>query len=95
MKGHHDKKMRVCHYFNNAKICPYMEIGCKFRHEVSEKCFFDEGCTNHLCQYRHKTVGKSIIKDTTNLDKDRYKVDGFIESNDNEILSRKVYTPKV
>ena len=61
-----------------------MEIGCKFRHEVSETKFFDEGCTNHLCQYRHKTVGKSIIKDTTNVDKDRYKVDGVIESNDNE-----------
>ena len=61
-----------------------MKIWCKFRHEVSEKWFFDVGCTNQLCQYRHKTVGKSIIKDTTNLDKDRYKVDGFIESNDNE-----------
>ena len=52
--------------------------------DMKFQIFFYEGCTNHLCQYRQKTVGKSIIKDTTNLDKDRYKVDGFIESNDNE-----------
>jgi hypothetical protein len=40
------------HYFNNEKVCPFEEIGCKFRHEPSTTCKFKQ-CNNLLCQYRH------------------------------------------
>ena len=49
---------KYCHYYNNDKFCPYDELGCKFRHEVSIPCKFRE-CKNILCQFRHN-VDKAI-----------------------------------
>ena len=80
MKGHLDiKKMRFFHYFNNDKSCPFIEIGCKFRHEIAEKCVHDKSCINHLCQYRHQSVDKKDNKDTANANE--IEVDDFEESN--------------
>ena len=50
---HTDKNVKKCHYFNNDKICPYEEIGCKFQHVESLECIFKKKCTFQLCQYRH------------------------------------------
>ena len=44
---------RYCHYFNNQMVCPFEEIGCKFRHEQSSFCKFRK-CENKLCPFRHK-----------------------------------------
>lgn len=44
---------KFCHHFNNNKCCPFEEIGCKFRHELSSTCKFNT-CNNSLCQYRHE-----------------------------------------
>ena len=52
-ENHENLESKKCHYFNNNKTCPYHEIGCKFVHEVSEKCYFGKQCTNKLCSYRH------------------------------------------
>ena len=43
------------HYFNNDKFCPFEEICCKFKHELSSACKF-KICNNILCQYRHKDI---------------------------------------
>ena len=48
-----NKNVKKCHYFNNSKICPIEDIGCKFAHEDSEKCYFFDRCRNQLCQFKH------------------------------------------
>ena len=52
-KASHNELKKCCHYFNNAKICPYEEVGCKFKHEDSENCKFDKKCNFKLCQFKH------------------------------------------
>ena len=47
------EKIRKCYYFNSGKSCPYEVLGCKFRHELSEKCKNGQNCEFHKCQYRH------------------------------------------
>ena len=48
-----NKNVKKCHCFNNSKICPFEDIGCKFAHEDSEKCYFFDRCRNQLCQFKH------------------------------------------
>ena len=50
---HEPEITKFCHYFNNFKVCPYEEFGCKFKHEESDECTFQSRCRNRLCQYRH------------------------------------------
>ena len=50
---HSTEMTKFCHYFNNCKVCPYEEFGCKFTHEESDECRFQGRCRNRLCQYRH------------------------------------------
>ena len=33
----HSENTRVCHYFSHKQKCPFEQIGCKFRHEGSDK----------------------------------------------------------
>ena len=40
--------------FNNEKVCPFEEVGCKFLHEASEVCFNKGSCKIKLCPYKHK-----------------------------------------
>ena len=53
---HLDRNIKTCHYFNNEKICPFIELGCKFLHITAVKCKYDKFCTLHsstvhiLCQ---------------------------------------------
>ena len=35
-------KLRKCHFFNNGKVCPYEEYGCKFLHQVSMLCRYEQ-----------------------------------------------------
>ena len=37
-------QLRTCHYFNNGKVCPYKEHGCKFLHIEAVKCRFVDSC---------------------------------------------------
>ena len=52
-KRMHSTTGKKCHYFNNGKFCPYEELGCRYKHEVSQKCKFDDKCRKSLCQYVH------------------------------------------
>ena len=54
--GHNNKSQKYCHYYNNDKSCPYEEIGCKFQHQISEKCVFGQKCKNKLCQFKHEVL---------------------------------------
>ena len=49
----HSENGKFCHYFNNGKSCPFEEIGCKFKHEVSKNCRYDKKCHIKLCQFIH------------------------------------------
>ena len=48
----YQKESKFCYYFNNNQKCPYNEIGCMFKHEVSSPCWLKQ-CTRNLCQYQH------------------------------------------
>ena len=50
--------MKICHYFNDGKSCPYEDLGCKFKHKVSKECPFQDKCYRKLCQYKHTDMGK-------------------------------------
>ena len=63
MEIHNNAQTKKCHFFNNKKICPYEEIGCKFLHKVSEMCFHKENCKNKLCPFRHEgTDAEDIVE---------------------------------
>ena len=49
-----ERKVRKCHYYNNNKTCPFVEIGCKFLHEEAKECFFKNSCHYDKCQFRHQ-----------------------------------------
>ena len=64
MKKHlesHEVVNKYCHYFNNKDSCPYDAVGCKFKHEVSMGCKYDERCRFKLCQFKHS---KKYLKET-------------------------------
>ena len=50
---HDDPSKRKCHYFNNDKVCPFVNDGCKFLHIESTECEFRQHCKRTMCQYRH------------------------------------------
>ena len=54
----HQFKMNVtyCHYYNNAKTCPFESFGCKFRHSLSKKCKYMDKCNKKLCQFQHSST---------------------------------------
>ena len=52
-EGHTSECKKFCHYFNNEKVCPFEEIGCKFLHQDSEICRYGARCQNDLCQFKH------------------------------------------
>ena len=54
----HDKERKCCHFFNNGKVCPYEEIGCKFKHEESNECRYGQNCYIKLCQFKHSSFKK-------------------------------------
>ena len=56
------KTNKFCNYFNNEKVRPFEEIGCKFLHELSPTCKFKK-CENLMCQYRHKLT--PVVHDET------------------------------
>ena len=53
-----NQSLKYCHYFNNEKVCPFEEIGCKFLHTKSSKCRFVK-CKNKLCPFSHADEDKT------------------------------------
>ena len=50
---HERTELKFCHYYNNDKLCPFVEVGCMFAHEKAEQCKFKKQCQNKLCQFQH------------------------------------------
>lgn len=78
LRGHTDINRKFCHYFNNGKVCPFEESGCKFKHEHSERCFYGLTCVNMLCQYQHdenKSIGDEEKLTTGTVDPNYTKVE--------------------
>ena len=58
----HIVDIKLCHYFNNDKPCPYDEVGCKFKHETAPECRCNLKCTFKLCQFTHTTKkGEEVV----------------------------------
>ena len=51
-----------CHYFNNALLCPFEELGCMFLHEKSELCKNADLCMKKLCQFSHNEKSENLVK---------------------------------
>ena len=51
--SHEETNQRTCHYYNNGKECPYVNIGYKFLHEDASLCKFATKCQRLLCQFKH------------------------------------------
>ena len=50
---HNNQNITACHFFNNEKICPFEEFGCKFLHIIYQSCKFGKTCQRIKCPYRH------------------------------------------
>ena len=56
LKNHqrmHETQVKYCHFFNNGKVCKFAKLGCRFKHEESEKCKYGDKCKKQLCGYKH------------------------------------------
>ena len=64
MKVHTKECVKFSHYYNNDKLCPFDEHGCKFLHKVSQNCELGKRCKNwHIgCFYVYscKTVASTV-----------------------------------
>ena len=49
-------KVKHCHYFNNKTVCPFEEVGCKFKHTKSSECRNKTDCKIRLCPFQHSIV---------------------------------------
>ena len=49
----HNADSKFCHFFNNKKDCPFIELGCMFQHRPSPECNFGSSCNRKLCQFQH------------------------------------------
>ena len=69
--GIHEEKnisnRKFCHYFNNDKECPFITLGCMFRHENAPKCKFIGKCSKPLCSFKHKEKREEIHVKTVTL----------------------------
>ena len=75
---HTNKVTKKCHYYNNDRFCPFEKLGCKFLHEISEKCKFDRICSKPLCSYKHSNP------DSEDSDTDKI-TDSNIEATDETV----------
>ena len=55
----HEEERKCCHFFNNGKVCPFEEIGCKFKHVESKECRYGQNCFMKMCQFKHSSCEKS------------------------------------
>ena len=64
----HTQNNKYCHCFNNGTICPFQNIGCKFRHEDAPPCRFQSRCNFNLCQFQHVALEEILGIDSSELD---------------------------
>ena len=81
----HDEQNKFCHYFNNAKSCPFEELGCMYIHKISDQCKFDKNCNFKLCQFQHSRGNNSVRYDIHNENENNFgdeSMDKHDEEND-------------
>ena len=78
----HAKNTRVqhCHYFNNNKDCPFISVGCMFKHVKSGPCI-DKSCSRKLCQFEHLDIQE---EDENILDVSEEGHDDYMEVNEKQ-----------
>ena len=92
MRLHEENNIKHCHYFNNAKSCPYEKLGCKFFHTVVGKYELRSKCTRRLCPFRHEEIQSTrnesddMIDDSEMDDNDNFPMnfDSFVTSTPQE-----------
>ena len=50
---HQNQNIKNCHYYNNNKVCPFDQVGCKFKHMMSKQCEKQANCKSELCPNQH------------------------------------------
>ena len=55
MLAHENPYIRKCHYYNNSKVCPFEQVGCKFKHVKAEMCQ-NTHCETKLCPKQHNVI---------------------------------------
>ena len=78
-EGHKNTKTKFCNYFNNADKCPFQELGCMFKHEVSPQCKFKSFCNKQRCQFRHKSLLEEVISSSNPLEETDSKNDEIFQ----------------
>ena len=59
----------------------YNDLGCKFKHEDSDRCRYDKCCTFNLCQFKHTKNGERLEDIGKELENDHVG-ETDVESND-------------
>ena len=65
---HGNSNVKCFYYYNNHKHCPYVELGCKFRHVDATYCKFQAKCFRKLCPNKHEHVEEMISDIDENTD---------------------------
>ena len=77
---HEDAQVsKFCHFFNNDKVCPFDDVGCKFIHKLSGPCKF-KVCTNQLCKFQHGENEADRIEDITDLSENEEEAEEIAEN---------------
>ena len=95
MKIHTQEYVQFCYYFNNNRVCPFEEQGCKFLHEVSKVCKFSNKCAKRLCPHRHDEELHDKINDSEiQMDEEDINDNDENENSVNEFNSFVTSTPQ-
>ena len=87
-RASHDEQSKFCHYYNNDKNCPFEVLGCKFKHEPSDRCKFDKRCLFKLCQFQHSKRKQANILNENNDTNDQNEKELDNEEIDNHETAR-------
>ena len=86
-KIHNGQNIKKCHYFNNQKICPFEQIGCKFLHLPAGECENSDLCTLKLCLSKHANIEcneKDTVDKSSQEEIEITEVEKAFETNVNE-----------
>ena len=86
MNAHTMLTGKYCHYFNNSKHCPFEEVGCMFKHAVSENCRFKKNCKIKLCQFQHsdsEKINTCSVDDEIDVDESLHTIINMDKSENN------------
>ena len=74
----HENCKLYCHYFNNKKVCPFIEE-CLFLHEEAEICKYGKQCERILCMFKHEYEDDENLSDEVKND-EKDDVDNIVSN---------------